>query len=573
MIKKREAIAKIRTYIKFVDLVILGISSISLGIRILIPPYIIFNSPQDDLLGVVLAKNIVNGNWLGEWNINTLAKPPGYSIFLTISHGLNLSPTVLTHILYLVFSFFFSYTIAHIASRNHLNQNVCLRLTFAVMAFNPAVFGGSFSRVYRTSLYAVFVVLFFALLLKALDSLLIDLQNKSGHVKINSKIRFLIILMGINYSILENIRSESFWILYGLLGSSIVLFVVLHFKKIDKKSLKKSYQLFFIVIFFFAIPNTLGNYLVGSINSKYYGVSESENFYSGNFAKAYKKWTGVLEGTDPRSYVTISTAQRQAVYKISPTAKTLESYLEIPSGEGWKIHSCSSLNLCDDYGPWFPWAIRDAAIASGQVTDEKSFQLFFNRIENEIAIACSSGKLSCGNSGFSVGVKPLMELPVRHVLNSAIESSSQILELTPAANTDRSITNTDQNLFAIWSDVVKYEYQPTSSTKEWISFPGVVKFLKLIYSPLMVFAFILSLLFFFRKNLDGSITGLKMFSGVSVASFYLFIFGLGVAEVSYGFNTFINVQIMAVQPLSLMILISCCLGFFSTFNQKNTDPA
>jgi len=44
--------------------------------------------------------------------------------------------------------------------------------------------------------------------------------------------------------------------------------------------------------------------------------------------------------------------------------------------------------------------------------------------------------------------------------------------------------------------------------------------------------------------------------------------GLGVAEVSYGFNAFINVQIMAVQPLSLMILITCCVGFFTTFNHK-----
>jgi hypothetical protein len=565
---KRAAITKVRSYIKVVDVVIIGITSISLGIRMLIPPYIIFNSPHDDLLAVILARNIMSGDWLGEWNINTLAKPPGYSIFLTIAHGLYISPTTLTHILYLVFSLFFSYTIAQIASRRNLNRITCLRLVFAIMAFNPAIFGGSFSRVYRTSLYTVFVVLFFALLLKTLDSILVDFKKKSGAIKVNSKIRILVISMGLNYSILLNIRSESYWILFGLICSVIVFFAVLHFKRIDKKSLLKIYKLSFVFVILFALPNTLGNYLVGSINSKYYGTSISENYYSGNFAKAYKKWTGVLEGADPRSYVTISEAQRRAVYKVSPTAKTLELYLEIPPGEGWKIHGCNNLNLCNDYGPWLPWAIRDAAVASGQVTDEKSFQLFFSSIENEISTACSNGKLSCGNSGFSVGVKPLMELPVRHILNSAIESLSQILELTPAANTDRSITNTDPNLSKIWSDVVKYRYAPTSATSEWLSFPGVVRLLKVIYSPLIVFAFILSILFFFRKDLDEKTNSLKMFSGASVASLYLFILGLGVAEVSYGFSFFINTQIMAVQPLSLMILITCCVGFFSTFNHK-----
>ena len=106
----------------------------SLTLRVLIPPNIIYNSPHDDLLGVKIAQDILNGSWLGSWDNRTLLKPPGYSYFLVLCHYLHITPHVALHILYILASLYFIYVISLILkSRFSAFLTVCI---FAFLIFN-----------------------------------------------------------------------------------------------------------------------------------------------------------------------------------------------------------------------------------------------------------------------------------------------------------------------------------------------------------------------------------------------------------------------------------------------------
>ena len=62
------------------------ITLINIQLRREIPTLAGLEAPHDDLLSVRLAKNILENNWLGDWNNLTLGKPPGYSVYLAVAN-------------------------------------------------------------------------------------------------------------------------------------------------------------------------------------------------------------------------------------------------------------------------------------------------------------------------------------------------------------------------------------------------------------------------------------------------------------------------------------------------------
>ncbi len=65
--------------LKFVSLFVLYTLSTAANLQLRrdIPTNAGSNSPHDDLLGVRVARNILEGNWLGNWDNLILGKPPG----------------------------------------------------------------------------------------------------------------------------------------------------------------------------------------------------------------------------------------------------------------------------------------------------------------------------------------------------------------------------------------------------------------------------------------------------------------------------------------------------------------
>jgi len=85
---------------------ILLITAAGLALRTTIPALVIWSSPHDDEALMRIAASIMKGDWLGPWGAQqvphiTLAKGPGYPLFLAAIHWTGLGPTVAAYLLYL----------------------------------------------------------------------------------------------------------------------------------------------------------------------------------------------------------------------------------------------------------------------------------------------------------------------------------------------------------------------------------------------------------------------------------------------------------------------------------------
>ena len=334
-------------------------AGISLVIRILIPPNVIYYAMHDDFLGVITAQSILNGEWLGSWSNRTLLKPPGYSYFLVFCHYFHIAPHIALHILYILASIYLIYVLSLIL-KSKLSSWLQVFL-FAFLVLNPFLFTQDFSRIYRISLHTFLVYLFFILVIhfycfnRGLDTKLLKFQNS---IRLPNNESFLVyklfaVFLGLTYSFLVLTRIEAYWILYPAAIIMLVFISILSVKK-RFRELKTISPIILVFILGWQLPLAV----VKQVNSVRYESSVIENYYSGEFARTMKLWISV-NGYETLS-VPISKEKREKVYKISRTAAEISKYLEIPANTGWKIFNCQQTGECDESGPWFTFMLRDA---------------------------------------------------------------------------------------------------------------------------------------------------------------------------------------------------------------------
>lgn len=386
---------------RYIFILTIGISS--LAIRVYLPGDGGGNSPNDDLLGVRLTQNLLNGDWLGDWNVNTLAKPPAYSFYLLINYFIPIELKYINHFLYLIVSYVLIVNIQkYLKTDSHI---ITIRAaSFFFFALNPFIFQVGFTRVYRASFEIILILLYLIFLLKILLVFpKVKISPKTNQIVTNFwRLSFLASLLGFTYGVLHLTKASSYWIL----PLTLVLFALEWFP-INKKP-RHAVKILATVLLVGWMAYLVPVGLVGSVNNSHYGASKTENFFSGGFSNALVAWQSVRNGEDSRFFISVSKGQRAAVYKISSLARSLEPYLEIPPNTGWNSASCNSpLQICDEAAAWFPWALRDAAVASNNIQNEKDFQTFFNGLAEQITMACQTDKLSCGPSGAGPGVKSM----------------------------------------------------------------------------------------------------------------------------------------------------------------------
>lgn len=73
--------------------------------------YAITYNIHDDQIMIQMAYNLLNGNWLGDYNKRTLVKGITYPLFLVISHGLGLPHTFTLTAVYGLVCWFFTHAL------------------------------------------------------------------------------------------------------------------------------------------------------------------------------------------------------------------------------------------------------------------------------------------------------------------------------------------------------------------------------------------------------------------------------------------------------------------------------
>ena len=98
------------------------ISAAGILLRFLVPARVVWQSPHDDEAGMRIAASLLQGDWLGDWGAQpishiTLAKGPGYAIFLALTHWTGIAPQNLCYIVYMLGALLFVLALRNLASR------------------------------------------------------------------------------------------------------------------------------------------------------------------------------------------------------------------------------------------------------------------------------------------------------------------------------------------------------------------------------------------------------------------------------------------------------------------------
>lgn len=463
------------------------ITAVGLALRILLPPLMRWSSPHDDEALIRIADSILAGQWLGVWGEQevphiTLAKGPGYPLFLAAINWTGLTPPIAGYILYLTGAL-----LVATALRARIGRNGTV-LLYTVLAFNPVVFSSPYSQVYRDQLVASAALL--ALGLGAhIGSLLARAPGKAEPVRVGGAA----LLLGAVLGLLAVTRGDTIWVVLGAVFAALALGLpgLRHGGRRTRVTAIAAGAL--VGVLTVAAPLT-----VALINEAEYGVRVTDDYSDGSFADALTLWSSVqVAGSDP--LVPISREQRAAVYAVSPTARSVAEQLEKPDSV-WIARNCSSHAdkqlPCDELGAFLTWALRDAAVKSHEISDARAFQGFFTDLAEEIRDACDSGELTCGRPGLSPDVPPLDRISERavianlagHINGALAYDTAGILQKMPPPDGDsldawrRAVNGTDTVI-----DLVRSGQHPTT-----IAQTSILTLLQTVYTwvtvPLLVLA-------------------------------------------------------------------------------------
>jgi hypothetical protein len=419
------------------------IAASSLALRALVPANILLGTSYDDWLGVQLAQNLQNGEWLGVWDIRTLMKGAGYSIFIAPLGTFGVSPTIAVHALYLYGCWLVISALENVSTARDKSKLFKL-IGFTFAAFNPLVYSSDFSRIHRMSLFGALLIIGIGHAIYLISA-----------YRTSRKLKFYTHLIGLGFILgfCRVTRSES-TITIIVIVSIVILQFILNRASFLRSifPLRKFGEITGIVtilIFCTALPSLI----VGQMNLTNYGARVTDNYLGGSFEEAFGALTAIQPRNEERMYVPVSKNQLDLAYVASPTFKTLKDYMD--SADSWeKQTSCQQGVACDSSSSWMTYEIRDAAQTSHNFTNEKDFQGFFDKIAREIHDACAKKTVSCGTKGIATGVAPVNHWNLKQVASLSIESVHRLLNFDYPINKQPQTNELVESIYPEWASTV-----------------------------------------------------------------------------------------------------------------------
>jgi hypothetical protein len=454
-----------------------------------------FNTPNDDLLMVKLANQILNLGWITpDPSISqevALSKGPGFPVYLAAIHWIPLSPVWVTHLLLLVGALVLIWALYRLRFNGML-----LIAAYVGFAFFPVWFGDPISWIYREGFITAICLWIVALTVwvVAASKKIGDATKATKHVILQA-VRLL--LIGLLFGVL--VITKPSW-QGAAIFVGVVVIAALAVMKIPRQSVRTKLLAGLAATVVVLVGASSVYVTVAAVNFKKNGVFLIDNFSEGSFPRALNSWVGVNAG-DKREYVLVTATQRAAVYEISPTAKKLQPYLELPVGNywSWKKESCNQIAICDESTAWFPWELRDAAVKAGIANNPIEFEQTFRLINADIEGACASRVLDCGSKGLAPGVVPLSQLSEKAVIDALSFNVKTLLSL------DGGYANTRHGLGVdpLWSATIN-DLPDTSVTVQKYqdddSFMGdTLSLLRLIYGAIFILLVLAGILGVFRS--------------------------------------------------------------------------
>lgn len=327
---------------------------------------------EDDVLMINLAKNILSGNWLGEYKYNTLMKGPVFPMLLAMLYKFKIPFIASMTALYT-----FSCVVFMIAIRKMIKNKYVFVGIFAILLFNPIMYCFEIiQRVYRNALIPSF-------------ALLITGSYIAIFLRRNEKSRYSIIwslIAAISLSAFYYTREDSMWILPFVIFMtiSIIIAKLIKEKKINLDFLTKT---IFVIIPIVSLV-AFGNW-ISTKNEKYYGVKTTNILKKSSFVDAIDAIYAVRPNRVVES-VTVTQEKVDRMAAVSPTFAGIAPKLhEKIGGYGALDRNPGDAEVDDG---WILWAIRIAAVESGYNTIELEEQ-FYKKVAEDLNWAMDEGLL------------------------------------------------------------------------------------------------------------------------------------------------------------------------------------
>lgn len=325
---------------------------------------------EDDYLMFRLAKSILDGNWLGSYEYNTLIKSPVFSIFLVLIYRLNIGYIKFLSLINIISVLLFIVAISKI----YKSKKVLL-LVYIILLFNPITFNmDSTQRLYRNSLIPSLSLM----IISGYIALFIRRNNK-----LYKNIGWLLMIC-ITLPVFYYLREDYIWI-FPCIFFLFVLSII--FNIVEKKNIKIINSCIYIIIPIVLIQ-LLGNYIAIQ-NEKKYGLKVITINDNTNYSNAMNA-IYITKTIDDYPKVNVTKEKIDRLNAISPAFARVGLYIK------QYIDSYQELDSNPQDGElengWFSFAMMKAVKDCGNVTltDEQNI---YGEICNEIHSAFADGKL------------------------------------------------------------------------------------------------------------------------------------------------------------------------------------
>lgn len=354
----------------------LAASFASLWLRLSVPIPV---APQtgDDVVYARLAASLLQGRWLGDFDQYTLARGPAYPALIATSFWMHIPLKAAEQLTYLLACAVIACCIWTLTQRAWL-----VGAAYVILALNPVNFSVESAMIYRDSWHASLCLLLVGL------AFLLGVSILSGPAR---RLIVLSLLAGTALAVYWLCREEAATIIPALVLALVG--GLLRGRRRMRGSRLVVARGVMIGLVCLVAPAAGITGAVLHLNSSHYGVNLTTDTASGTFPEMYSDWTRVYAGPGV-NFVPISKAQLQAVYGVSPTARSLESYLANP-GYGFNRPDCARQGGCEIPGYQTIWLLRGAASQVGAFESAVTSQRFFASIDDDIDRACTTGQLSC----------------------------------------------------------------------------------------------------------------------------------------------------------------------------------
>ncbi len=334
----------------------------------------------DDRLYLRSASYLAQGQWLGPFDQYTLLKGPAYPAFIAAMYRSGV-PLKVGEQLTVLFAAAAVAMCVWVVTRRF----VVALAVYVALAFDPVNFDTWASRATRDSWYSSLTLLLIATVFLAVYAAVA-----------HGRLRWVVaasVIAGVTAGVFSLCREETIWIVPTLFvvvaGLPFCIVVRWWFRK-PRTQLQGSRVLrglgrVALVAAIIGMVGAAAIMRVTMMNERHYGVAVTSDLVYGSYARAYADWRRVAGGVstpdDP-----ITQAQREAVYAVSPLARSLQPYLDPTGGCVMPRRPCAD----------HVWrGLRKAASILGYFRTGSDSQRFFGELDAQIQAGCDSGQLEC----------------------------------------------------------------------------------------------------------------------------------------------------------------------------------